>query len=56
MKESRVGNGKKLTKRHGKAKRRPVKIPLTFDQALDGVLGLSAKDAKDVRESGKKKR
>ena len=41
----------KATKRHSK-----VTIPLSFNQAIKGILGLSAEDAKSVRDSAKKKR
>jgi hypothetical protein len=29
----------------------PMKIPLPFDKAMKGLLGLSPEDAKEVRES-----
>ena len=32
-----------------------IRIPLSFGRAVNGVLGLSADDAKAVREAGKKK-
>ncbi len=45
----------KKAKKRRPGKRSPkVRIPLPFGKAIEGVLGLSAKDAKDVREAGKK--
>jgi hypothetical protein len=44
-------------KASGTAKRErrpPVKIPLSFEKAVEGIMGLSPEDAKDVRESVKK--
>jgi hypothetical protein len=40
------------------AKRRapPAKIPLSFNQAVKGLLGLSSEDAKAVREAADKKK
>ena len=34
----------------------PVKIPLPFDAAFKGLLALSPKDAKDVRDEASKKK
>jgi hypothetical protein len=48
--------GKKKMKgarRHGK-RQPPIKIPLTFEKTVKGILGLSPEDAKDVREKAAK--
>ena len=47
----------KKTKPKKKAKKRqpPLRIPMPFHKAVDGILGLSAGDAKAVRDTGKKK-
>jgi hypothetical protein len=47
---------KKKKGNSGRNKKRqpPVKIPLPFDKAMKGLLGLSPEDAKEVREAAGK--
>jgi hypothetical protein len=43
--------------RKNKARREPpVRIPVPFDQAVSGLLGLSQEDAKEVRQGERKKK
>ena len=46
---------KKTAKKPKKKRQPPLKIPLSFHQAVTGVLGLSVEDAKKVRAAGKAK-
>jgi hypothetical protein len=41
-------------KKRRKKKQPPIKIPLPFEKAVEGILGLSPADAKDVREKAAK--
>jgi hypothetical protein len=43
---------KKEAPKDSKKRQPPIKIPLPFDQAMKGLLGLSPEDAKDAREKG----
>jgi len=51
------GREKNQAYRKRKGKRQPpIKIPLTFEKTVEGILGLSSEDAKDVREKAAKPR
>jgi hypothetical protein len=47
---------RKRTRKEGKHREPPVKIPLPFERLVEGVLAISPEDAKDVREKTKPKK